>query len=62
MDCKIIDLEAERDKRQRSEAFKAALEEVKKEAHAPVIGIDLLDNHFKEHPYKFPEDEPKDRK
>jgi len=62
MECELIDLEAERDKLQRSEAFNEALEEVKKEAQAPVIGIDLLDNHFKENPYKFPEDEPKDRK
>lgn len=59
---KIIDLEAERDKRQRSPAFHAAIEEVKRSNEEPLIGIEILDQHFKEHPYKFPKGKLKKRK
>ena len=59
---KIIDLETERDKRQRSDAFQAALEGVKRASQEPLIGVEILDQHFKEHPYKFPKGKLKKRK
>jgi len=59
MDCKIINLEAERDKRLRTPAFRAALNEVKRSANEPVINVDVLDDYFKKHPYKFKEESAK---
>ena len=59
MDCKIINLEAERDKRLRTPAFRAALNEVKRSADEPVINVDVLDDYFKKHPCKFKEESAK---
>ena len=59
---KIIDLETERDKRLRSDAFQAALNEVKRANQEALIGVEILDQHFKEHPYKFPKGKLKKRK
>lgn len=59
---KIIDLETKRDKRLRSDAFQAALEGVKRANQEPLIGFEILDQHFKEHPYKFPKGKLKKRK
>lgn len=62
MENNVIDLEAERDKRLRSDAFQVALNEVKRANQEPLIGVEILDQHFKEHPYKFPKGKLKKRK
>ena len=59
---KIIDLETERDKRLRSDAFQVALKEFKRANQEPLIGVEILDQHFKKHPYKFPKGKLKKRK
>lgn len=59
MDSKVIDIEVERDKRLRTPAFQAALDEVKRSADEPVINVDVLDDYFKKHPYKFKEESTK---
>ena len=62
MENNVIDLEAERDKRKRSPAFQEAMKELERASKEPLIGIEILDNHFKEHPFKFKKGKLKKRK